>query len=52
MAYKVQNYAFDLALLVNNEALLISVNLNRATSYVYVLGQVSREELLKLLPET
>lgn len=52
MAYIVHNHVFSLALPIQNDAFLISVNLNRATSYAHVLRQIPKKELLKLLPET
>lgn len=52
MASCVQNHAFDLSLPVQNDALLISVDSNKAANCVHVPCRVQKEELLKLLPKS
>lgn len=53
MVYRIQNHALDLALPQStmNETLLISVNLKSTPNCVHVPRQISRVELVKLLPE-
>lgn len=51
MANIVQNHAFDLAVPVQNDALLISVDSNPVTICMHVPRQVPREDLLKLISE-
>lgn len=48
IVYKIQNRVFDLGLSVNNEALLVSVNLNRVTTCDYVARQVPEKTYIVL----
>ncbi|KAJ7014383.1 hypothetical protein NC653_003869 [Populus alba x Populus x berolinensis] len=50
MAYRVQNHAFDLILLVTNDALLIIVDTNQRATCTHVPRQIPKEDLQKLFP--
>ena len=53
MAYRLQNHAFDMSLPSStDEALFLTVNAPHQASCVHVPRQISRPELLKLLPES
>ena len=52
MAYKVQNHAFDLVLLVTDDALLIAIDTNQRVTCTHVPRQISEEDLQKLLPSS
>ncbi|KAI8530426.1 hypothetical protein RHMOL_Rhmol11G0057200 [Rhododendron molle] len=53
MAYRLQNHAFDMSLPSStDEALFLTINAPHQASCVHVPRQISRPELLKLLPES
>lgn len=52
MAYSTQNHVVDLSLPVQNDALLITVDINKSTTCTYIPCQIPKEELIKLLPKS
>ncbi|OWM74431.1 hypothetical protein CDL15_Pgr013335 [Punica granatum] len=51
MAYRVQNHTLDLSLSGSEEALIILVDSMNAPPCIHVPRQISRVDLVKLLPK-
>ncbi|OWM91473.1 hypothetical protein CDL15_Pgr017391 [Punica granatum] len=50
MAYRVQNHTFDLSLPGSKEAVMILMDSMNAPTCVHIPRQISRQDLVKLLP--
>lgn len=52
MVYRVQNHALDLKVLGSEDALLIQVDEKNSTSCIHVPRQISKSDLIQLLPNS